>query len=231
MGVFGRVVVGDQLELGDGVDGGVDFGVVRQVAAGEGDAVVIDLILEAAAAGDGLGPGAGGADAGGELDEVGGVADTAAEGKGEVEELFGLDDDADVGGLGLDDGDAALDGHAFGDGADGEADVDSGRLVGLNLDAALDRGVKAGGFRTDIVEPDGQTDEAVGSGAGRDRFESGVGGGVDRFDGDVRNGGAGFIGDEAGDGAAVALGEEGGGGKKEDAERSEEKASQCSIPV
>ena len=130
----------------------------------------------------------------------------------------------------MDDGDAALDGDAFGDRADGEADVDGGGLVGLDLDAALNGGVEARDFGSDIVEPDGETDEAVGSGAGRDGFKSGVGGGVDRFDGDVRNGGAGFIGDEAGDGAAVALGEQSGRGKDEQGEKAREGASQEGRP-
>ena len=155
VGVFGGVVVGDEFEFADGVDGGVDLGVVGEISAAEGDTVIVDLILEAAAAGDGLCPGAGGGDAGGEADEAGGVADAAAEGEGHVEELLGFDDHADVGRFGLDEGDTALDGDAFSDGADGKADVDGGGLVGLNLDAALDAGAEPVGFGGDVVDARG----------------------------------------------------------------------------
>jgi hypothetical protein len=50
--VFRRVVVGDELELSDGIDGRIHFGIVGQISAGERDAVEVDLVVKGTTAAD-----------------------------------------------------------------------------------------------------------------------------------------------------------------------------------
>src|SRR5438876_919708 len=50
--VLSRVIIGDELELADGVDRWGDLRIIRKVAARESDAVVVHLVGEGSAAAD-----------------------------------------------------------------------------------------------------------------------------------------------------------------------------------
>ena len=216
-----------ELELGDGIHRGIHFGIIRQVAATERDAVVVNLILKSAAAGDRLGPRAGWTDARRELDEVRRVADAAAKGERHVEELLRLDDHAHVRRFGLNQGHTALDCNALGDGADCESDVDGCRLIRLNLNSALDVSAKTARLRCQIVGSDGKAYEAVCSCAGADSFKLRICSRIDDFQRYIWNRRSGVVCYDSSDGPAVALAKE----RTATNEVKKIKANSSSIPV
>ena len=159
MRVLGRVVVGDQLEFGDGIDRRVHFRVVGEIAARQRDAVVIDLIVERSAAADMLFPRAARSDARGQENERRGIADAAAERERQIEETLVVDHGADVGGFGLDHRGVGGDFQRLRHLTDTKGNIDLRLLIDLYLYAAQVLALKAGGLRLQRVDADGQVEK------------------------------------------------------------------------
>ncbi len=226
--VFGVVVVGDDLDVADGVFGRGDERGAAPDGGDGGDAVDGDAVgLVLAAVGVGLGtilggkmPLAGAAgtlgagelagaaagglgaiaeDAGGELDEL----EDVAAGRGEVLDLVGVDVAGDGGGVGVEGGKGSpctVDGGVGA--ADGELDVDGVGLFGIDDDVVDDLLLEAGGGDGEGVVVGGErvevVDAAVVGGGGEGAVVVGVGEGEGR----VGDDGAGGVGDGALDGGA-----------------------------
>ena len=220
--VFGGVAVGldtdflDEVGVGEGVgDGAVGVHVVAAIHE------VVDAVGFAAADGNGdlIGGLEGGADvladgddAGGDGDELEGVAPI----EGELDHAGVVDDVAEDGVGGIDGGGLAADLDDFGGGTDREGGIDPEALVDLEFDAGLAEALEAFGFDVEGVGTNGKGGESEEAGGVRRAGADDAG--LFMADADLRgrDGGAAGVRNGAGE-ATGALGE---GGEREQIEDS-----------
>ena len=126
-----------------------------------------------------------------------------------VEELLGFDDHSDVGRFCLNQRYSALHCYAFRYCTHGETDIDGCRLIGLNLNSALNVRTEAVRFRCQVIDTDRKADEAIRAGIRADRIESIVGSSIYDFECDVGNCRPGTIDDNPCYRAAISLRQQG----------------------
>ena len=132
--------------------------------------------------------------------------------QGDGDDLLRVDDRADGGVFGLENGGGGGNVDGFGDGADFNLDVDTGGNTDLECEVGDAAGLETFLISFDGIVAGGKEGEGIAARFVRGGFANGVGLGRGGLDADVGNGCAGWIGDDSGQGRGSLLG--GGSGSQ-----------------